>query len=46
LGEVASNPDTAEPEFQCWIVDCGLNTLAKKYDLAPSELDSVTDLKA
>ena len=45
LGEVAVNPDTAEPEFEVKIVDCGLNSLSKKYDLAATELDSVTDLK-
>jgi len=45
LGEIAVNPDTAEPEYEVRIIDCGMNTLSKKYDLPASELDSVTDLK-
>jgi len=45
VGEVAVIPDTVEPAFQIIIADCGLNSMSKKYDLAPAELDSLVDLK-
>lgn len=45
LGEVSVDPDTAEPSQNITITDCGLNSLSKKYDLTPADLDSVTDLK-
>ena len=44
IGEVSTDPDTGVPELTVRIVDCGLNTLAKKYDLTTAQLDSVTDL--
>jgi len=44
IGEVSTDPDTAEPHQTVRVVDCGLNSLAKKYDLAATQLDSVTDL--
>ena len=44
LGEVPSNPNTAVPKKIVKIVDCGLNTLDKPYDLKESQLDSTEDL--
>jgi len=44
LGEVPTDPNTAVPLREIKIVDCGLNTLDKKYDLAKDQLDSVEDL--
>jgi len=41
---VSTDPDTAEPRNTIRIVDCGLNTLGKKYDLTATQLDSITDL--
>ena len=46
VGEVSSDPDTAEPQYTVRLVDCGLNTLAKKYDLTTSQLDSVADINS
>ena len=46
IGEVSSDPDTAEPQYTVRLVDCGLNTLAKKYDLTTSQLDSVADINS
>ena len=45
LGEVPASSETGEPELEVLIVDCGLNKLANKYDLAPNELDSQIDRK-
>ena len=44
LGEVSTDPDTAEPRLTVRIIDCGLNSLTKKYDLTATQLDSVIDL--
>jgi len=44
LGDVPVNPDTAEPYHVVTIVDCGLNSLSKKYDLTTAQLDAVADL--
>jgi len=44
VGDVSTDPETAEPRHSVRVVDCGLNSLKNKYDLAPAQLDSVTDI--
>ena len=44
LGEVSSDQDTAVPKLSVQIVDSGVNTLDKKYDLTEDQLDSTEDL--
>jgi len=44
LGDVPADPNTAVPKKEVRIVDCGLNSLDRKYDLKPDQLDSVEDL--
>jgi len=44
LGEVPSDPQTAVPEHQVTIVDCGVNNLKEKYDITEDQLDSTDDL--
>ena len=44
LGNVPSDPNTAEPKKTVKIIGCGVNKLDKKYDLAEDQLDSTEDL--
>jgi cyclophilin family peptidyl-prolyl cis-trans isomerase len=44
IGELATNPKTAQPELEVRIVDCGVDRLDRKYDLKPEDLDSTDDL--
>ena len=44
LGEVPADPNTAVPQKQVKIVDCGLNAMDRKYDLTEEQLDSTEDL--
>ena len=44
LGNVESDPNTAVPSKNVTILDCGLNSIDKKYDLSEDQLDSQEDL--
>ena len=44
IGEVESDPNNAVPKKRIKIIDCGLNELDRKYDLAEDQLDSTEDL--
>ena len=44
LGNVPSDSNTAKPKKTVRIVNCGVNTLERKYDLAQDQLDSQEDL--
>ena len=44
LGDVPSDPNTAVPKRRVRILDCGLNSLEKKYDLTEDQIDSTEDL--
>ena len=39
------DPETADPQLEIKILDCGLNSLTRKYDLTAAQLDAVTDLR-
>jgi len=43
LGEVPSSSKTAVPDKKVTIIDCGLNNLKEKYELAEEQLDSTED---
>ena len=44
LGDVPADVNTAVPEKEVTIVDCGLNPMDRKYDLTPDQLDTTEDL--
>ena len=44
LGDVPSDSNTAVPRRKVKIVDCGVNDLAKPYDLTEDQIDSTKDL--
>ena len=44
IGNVPINPDTAYPKKKVTIIDCGVNSLEKKYVLTKDQLDSTEDL--
>jgi len=44
VGNVATNSFTAVPKKEVTIVDCGVNTIDRKYTLTKDQLDSVEDL--
>ena len=44
IGEVPSDSNTAVPKKIVKIVDCGLNTLERKYSLTPEQAKSNHDI--
>ena len=45
LNEVPTVPESSWPTKKMKVLDCGINTLTKKYELTDKQLDSVDDIE-